>query len=138
MAEHQQHRHEGGHRPRPPGDMSGTGPSRDMHTHNSAVLPVLLALAFTRSSGHAAGGRRAVLPDSGPYSRGVGAQPEDRGRALLKGMGWVPGTALGARGAAAGERAERPVAETLPMQTDRRGLGAGGGSGTKRRREGVR
>ena len=53
-------------------------------------------------------------------------------------MGWVPGTALGARGAAAGERAERPVAETLPMQTDRRGLGAGGGSGTKRLREGVR
>ena len=56
---------------------------------------------------------------------GQGAnEPEDRGKRLMQKMGWAPGSALGAKGAETSEAAARPLADFLPMQNDRRGLGA--------------
>jgi hypothetical protein len=52
-----------------------------------------------------------------------GELEEDQGRRLLLKMGWQPGAALGATFGR--DRAARPVAESLPTQHDRRGLGAG-------------
>jgi len=52
-------------------------------------------------------------------------QQDDRGRRLLQKMGWAPGAALGAKKGAETREATRPLADFLPMQNDRRGLGAG-------------
>eukprot|EP00967_Tisochrysis_lutea_P151668 scaffold295507_cov33-Tisochrysis_lutea.AAC.1 len=47
---------------------------------------------------------------------------DDRGRRLLQRMGWEPGTALGSSFG----NSERPVAEVMHSQHDRRGLGSRG------------